>query len=67
MNQNIDAVITAAGSQVALAKALGVTQPVIAHWKRKGWMPVARAAQCESLYGISKLALVKADIREALQ
>ena len=67
MNEHIDIVIAAAGSQVALAKALGVTQPVIAHWKRKGWMPVARAAQCESLYGVSKLSLVKADIREALQ
>lgn len=67
MNEHINAVISAAGSQVALAKALGVTQPVIAHWKRKGWMPVTRAAQCESLFGVSKLSLVRADIREALQ
>lgn len=67
MNEHINAVISAAGSQVALAKALGVTQPVIAHWKRKGWMPVTRAAQCESLFGVSKLSLVRADIREALR
>ena len=60
-------VITQAGSQTALAKALGVKQPVIAHWKRKGWMPLPRAVQCEQMYGVSKLDLVKPSIREALQ
>lgn len=63
----VDQVITQAGSQTALARALGVKQPVISHWRRKGWMPLTRAVQCEQMYGVSRLELVKPSLREVLQ
>lgn len=55
----VEKAITAAGSQVKLAALLGVKQPVIAHWKRKGWMPTPRAHQCATLFGIDVAELLR--------
>lgn len=63
----VDDAIAKAGTQGNLAKALGVKQPVIAHWKRRGWMPAARAAQIESLYGIPATSLLRPQLREIFE
>ena len=55
----IEKAIQAAGSQIKLAAMLGVKQPVIAHWKKQGWMPTPRAQQCADLFGIDMTELVR--------
>ena len=56
---SVEALIEKAGTQRALAQALDVTQPVIAHWKKKGWMPTPRAQQCADLFGIDVAELMR--------
>ena len=63
---SIEKAIAAAGNQETLAAALGVKQPAIAHWKKRGWMPVARALQVEMIYGIDRLSLIKPALQEVL-
>lgn len=46
--------ILAAGSQTALADALGITQSAIAQWDK---VPVQRVHQVESLTGVSRYEL----------
>ncbi len=45
----VDEAIAKAGSQKALADRLGVTQPVIAHWRKRGWCPAKLARQISDL------------------
>ena len=63
---SVEALIEKAGTQRALAQALDVTQPVIAHWKKKGWMPVKRALQAQELYGIAWASLVRPELRNVI-
>lgn len=44
-------------SQVALAEALGITQPAIAKWFRAGKVPLERVADIERITGIPREAL----------
>ena len=46
--------LEAAGSQTALADALGITQSAIAQWER---VPVQRVHQIESLTGVTRYEL----------
>jgi hypothetical protein len=62
----VDEAIAKAGTQRALAISLGVQQPVIAHWKRKGWVPVKRAIQISEIYGIPWATLVRPELRAVL-
>ena len=62
----VDEAIAKAGSQKALADSLGVTQPVIAHWRKRGWCPVKRARQISEIYGIPCANLLKPDLRAVL-
>lgn len=50
---NIQPAIDKAGSQSALARALGVTRQVIQAWKIRG-VPVARAVEIEHALGVPK-------------
>jgi DNA-binding transcriptional regulator YdaS (Cro superfamily) len=52
--------IRAAGSQVALAKTLGITKSNISHWKRLGAVPATHALAIERLFGISAQKLAPA-------
>lgn len=46
--------VAAAGSQLLLAKQLGVTQQFISLCLRRGWVPLRRAQEIEALYGIPR-------------
>lgn len=48
----------AGGTQPALAKWLGVTQPTISRWISRGFLPKARARQCEQLFGVARRRLI---------
>lgn len=46
---------TAAGSQSALARALGVTQPTVWHWLNLSHrIPAEHVLRAERLYGVSR-------------
>lgn len=50
--------IANAGSQVKLARLLGVTQQAVSTWVRRGWVPVRRAVEIEHLLGVPRHELV---------
>ena len=58
--------ITAAGGPTALGRALGVTPQAIQDWRRKGYVPPARAKEIEMQYGIPRNDLVSAKVRSNL-
>lgn len=58
--------ITAAGGLAALGRALGVTPQAIQDWRRKGYVPPARAKEIEMQYGIPRNDLVSAKVRSNL-
>lgn len=58
----IAAAVAAAGTQVKLAKSLGVTQPAVQKWCKQGWAPLMRAGQIEALYNISRTRLANPKI-----
>lgn len=60
----IEQAIRAAGSQVLLAKALGVTQQAISAWLRRGWVPLRRAQEIEALYGVPRASLISPRVRD---
>lgn len=59
--------VKAAGSQTALADAMGVTQQAINKWVKKGWVPVDRAIEIEGIYGIPRRELVSQKLRDLLE
>lgn len=58
--------ITAAGGLAALGRALGVTPQAIQDWRRKGYVPPARAKEIEMQFGIPRGDLVSAKVRSNL-
>jgi DNA-binding transcriptional regulator YdaS (Cro superfamily) len=54
----VEAVVAAAGNQSNLASSLGVTQQAVSKWLRRGWVPLARAAEIEHLFGIPRKQLI---------
>lgn len=63
----IEQAIKAAGSQSALAQALGVSRNAVSLWKAQGWAPMPRARRIEALYGISRELIWKPAIREEVR
>jgi hypothetical protein len=57
-----EAAVAAAGGQVKLAQALGVTQQSVSEWVRRGWFPLPRARKIVELYGVRITDLVHPDI-----
>lgn len=53
-----------AGSQVALAEQLGVTQQAISKWIRRGYVPVRRVLECEAQYGVPRAKLLDPRLRD---
>jgi DNA-binding transcriptional regulator YdaS (Cro superfamily) len=47
-----------AGNQAAMAHQLGVSQQAISVWLRRGWVPVRRALEIETHYGIPRARLI---------
>jgi hypothetical protein len=50
--------VNAAGTQDQLAVALQVTQQAVSAWLRQGWVPIGRAEEIETMYGIPRNRLV---------
>lgn len=62
----IEHAVELAGSQTALAIKLGVSQPAVNAWIEAGHVPLKRAAQIESIYGIPAITLVDSSIANLL-
>jgi DNA-binding transcriptional regulator YiaG len=58
--------IAAAGGPTALARALGVTYQSIDDWRRKGYVPLARAKEIEMQFGIPRNDLVSPKMRSSM-
>ncbi|ATD62519.1 hypothetical protein CNX70_21990 [Janthinobacterium svalbardensis] len=58
----IAAAVAAAGTQVSLGQQLGVSQQAINKWHQQGWVPLMRAGQIESRYGIARARLLNPKI-----
>lgn len=56
----------AAGSQTALAKAIGVSQQAISKWVRDGRVPPERALAIEGMFGVPRADLVGKKLRKLL-
>jgi len=50
-------VVELAGSQQAVAHQLGVTQQAINKWMVRGWVPLKRALELETAYGVPRATL----------
>lgn len=53
----IEAAIKAAGTQQALADAIGIRSASISEWKSRGCVPAERVLAVESVTGVSRYAL----------
>lgn len=65
--RGIDRAIRAAGSQTKLADRLGCTQQAISAWQKRGWVPLLRGIEIESIYGIDRRLLVNPRIAELVK
>jgi DNA-binding transcriptional regulator YdaS (Cro superfamily) len=62
----IELAIEAAGSQEALAAAVGCTQQNVSWWKRQGFVPVEHLVVVEQSTGVSRALLINPRISELL-
>lgn len=54
----------AAGSQAKLARALGVTEQAVHNWVARGWVPLRRALEIETQFGVDRVALINPRIKD---
>lgn len=64
LSTHVDEAVRAAGSQQKLAAELGVSQQMISTWRRRGWVPLKRAQEIETLYGIPRAQLINPRVRD---
>lgn len=53
-----------AGSQAILARHLGVTQQAVSMWLARGHVPLRRAVEIESQYGVPRARLINPRIAD---
>lgn len=58
--------IVAAGGVSKMAAALGVHHQAVNEWKRQGYAPVGRAQEIELQFGVPRIDLVSAKVRNAM-
>lgn len=63
---HLNAAIAKAGGVFAFCRSLNVTHQAIYNWKRRGAVPLERAAQIEKLYGTAIGDLVKESVADVL-
>jgi len=54
----VELAIEAAGGQVKLAEALGVTQQAVSTWLQRGFVPLKRVVEIETLFGVPRARLI---------
>jgi len=54
--------IQAGGGVISFARAMGVTHQAVYHWKKRGYVPLDKAARVQSLFGEPLLDLVRDDV-----
>lgn len=54
----ITAAITKGGGILAFSRDMGVTHQAVYYWKRRGFVPPARARAIEQKFGISSMKLM---------
>lgn len=59
--------VEAAGSQIALARALGCTQQFVSICVKRDYVTLEMAIAIEGLYGIARSTLIDPKLRAALQ
>lgn len=59
----VNKAISAAGSQLKLAAALGVTQQAVSEWLRQGYVPPDRATEIEMQFGVPRTTLLSPKLR----
>ena len=65
-SKGINKAIELAGSANLLAHKLGVTHQAIYTWSHRGWVPIQRALQIESLFGVPRENLLKPELAAIL-
>ena len=55
-----------AGGPTLLGRALGVSRQVVGIWIRQGYVPMHRAQEIENTYGVPRIELVSAKVRNAM-
>lgn len=60
--RGIERAIEVAGGAAALAQQMGVSHQVVYQWKKRGWLPPARAIEVESRYGVPRIEMVNPKI-----
>jgi hypothetical protein len=50
--------VEASGSARRLAQSLGVSHQAVCKWKRRGWVPMARAIEIEVMHDIPRRDLL---------
>lgn len=59
----IEKAVDAAGGQVKMAAALGVTQQAVSFWVRRGYVAPLRAIEIEMQWGVPRIELISQKIR----
>lgn len=62
----IEDAIDSAGSQEALAAAVGCTQQNVSWWKRQGFVPVEHVVAVEQASGVPRARLIKPALMELI-
>jgi hypothetical protein len=62
----LDRAIQAGGGMISFAKTMGVTHQAVYHWKKRGYVPLDKAARVQSLFGEPMLTLVRPDVADTL-
>lgn len=62
----LETAITRAGGIIAFSKAMGVTHQAVTAWRRRGYVPLQRAATIEASFGIDRAQLVAPEIASLL-
>lgn len=63
---NINTAIERGGGIIAFARKLGVTHQAVTGWRKRCYVPVARALQIESMFGVPRAGIVAPEIARAI-
>lgn len=55
------------GTQMDVARRLGVTQAAVSKWLLRGWVSPSRARELEALTGISRMQLIDPRLADAIE